>query len=171
MRTAPEARPAWERAIEDDAGLFGLILLDGDAVIGYMHTAAPRFLPRVACLPAGPPSADAYVLMCAYFHDEEYLRGFQFLLQEVAAALKGQGVPALEVFARRHSPNTAPLCGYIRDVNLFQRDVLEGAGFRVVRVCGEIARLRLDLGTLVDAPRRSARWELRADGGMAAQPT
>lgn len=166
---APDLRQAWEQEAEAEAGFFGRALLEDGAVVGWMHTAAARLLPRARCLPAGPPSPDAYVLTCSYFYDEEYLRGFQFLLQELEAALKHRRVKALEAFGLRHTGPGHPFRGYIRELNLFHPEVLEGSGFRQVQAKGQVVRLRLELATLVAAPRYSVARE-RIEAGAAAQP-
>jgi len=172
-RPGADARPGlrddWEREAEAEAGFFGRALLDGDAVIGWMHAAAPRLTPRARCLPAGPPSPDAYVLTCSYFYDEEYLHGFQLLLQELEAALKHRRVAALEAFGLRHSRGGDAFRGYLRELNLFNADVLEGGGFRRVQEKGEVARLRLDLAALVETPRHSVAWD-RVKAPAGAQP-
>jgi len=156
---APGLRRDWEHEAEGEAGFFGKALVDGDAVIGWMHVASARLTPRAQVLPAGPPLPDAYVLTCAYFYDEEYLHGFRFLLQEIEAALKLRKVKALEAFGLRHSRGDEAFRGYIRELNLFNPDVLEGGGFRPLQTKGEVARFRLDLGALVDSPRRSVAWQ------------
>ena len=166
---APDLRLAWEQEAEAEAGFFGRALLEGDAVVGWMHAAAARLLPRVRCLPAGPPSPDAYVLTCSYFYDEEYLRGFQFLLQEIEASLKHRRVAALEAFGLSRARPADPFRGYIRELNLFHPEVLEGSGFRQVQTKGEVARYRLDLTTLVASARRSVAWD-EVEAGAAAQP-
>src|SRR5665648_444517 len=164
---APDLRQAWEQEAEAEAGFFGRALLEDGAVVGWMHTAAARLLPRARCLPAGPPSPDAYVLTCSHFYDEEYLRGFQFLLQEIEASLKHRRVAALEAFGLSRARPGDPFRGYIRELNLFHPEVLQGGGFRRVQSKGEIARFRLDLATLVETPRHSVAWE-RVEA--AAQP-
>jgi hypothetical protein len=162
-------RESWEREAEAEAGFFGRALLEGDAVVGWMHVAATRLLPHTRSLPAGPPSPDAYVVTCAYFYDEDYLRGFHFLLQEIEAALKHRRVKALEAFGL-HRPHLGdPFRGYVRELNLFHPEVLEGDGFRRVQVKGDVARFRLDLATLVAAPRRSVAWK-RVEAPAGAQP-
>ncbi len=174
-QTLPGATPAaglretWEHEAEAEAGFFGRALLEDGAVIGWMHAAAPRLLLRTGCLPAGPPSADAYVLTCSYLYDEEYLRGFQFLLQEIEASLKFRRVKALEAFGLDRARPGDPFRGYVRELNLFHPEVLEGSGFRRVQVKGEIARFRLDLATIVEAPRHSVAWE-RVEAPAGAQP-
>jgi len=165
----PGLRADWERRAEGEAGFFGKALLDGDAVIGWMHVASSRLTPRGRTLPAGPPLPDAYVLTCAYFYDEEYLRGFQTLLQEVEAALKHRRVPALEAFGLRQARGDDAFRGYLRELNLFNPDVLEGGGFRRVQAKGDVARFRLDLAALVEAPRHSVAWE-HVEAPAGAQP-
>jgi hypothetical protein len=162
-------RSAWENEVQAEAGFFGRALVDDGAVIGWMHAAASHLVPRARCLPAGPPSADAYVLTCSYFYDEDYLRGFQFLLQELEAALKHRRVKALESFGLRRARPGDPFRGYIRELNLFHPEVLEGSGFRQVQVKGDVARFRLELATLVETPRYSVARE-RIEAGAAAQP-
>ena len=165
----PGLRSAWENEVQAEAGFFGRALVDDSAVIGWMHAAASRLVPRARFLPAGPPSADAYVLTCSYFYDEDYLRGFQFLLQELEAALKHRRVKALEAFGLRHTGPADPFRGYIRELNLFHPEVLEGSGFRQIQAKGEVARFRLELATLVEVPRYSVARE-RIEAGAAAQP-
>lgn len=164
------ARSQWERETELEAGFFGRALLQGDAVIGYMHAAPEWLVPKARRLPAGPPSRDAYLLLCSYFHDEAFLRGFQFLLQDVQACLKHRGVAALEAFGRRRPRPGDPFHGYLRAANLFHPEILEGGGFRIVQTSGDVARFRLELATMVEAPRASVVWERRTETGMAAQP-
>ncbi len=166
---APGLRDAWERDAEAETGFFGRALLEDGAVVGWMHTAPARLLPRALSLPAGPPSADAYVLTCAYFYDEDYLRGFHFLLQEITASLKHRRVKALEAFGLDKAGVGDPFRGYVRELNLFHPEVLEGDGFRRVQVKGEVARFRLDLATLVAAPRHTVAWE-RVEAPAGTQP-
>jgi hypothetical protein len=166
---APGLRDTWEREAEGETGFFGRALLEDDAVVGWMHAAPPHLLPRTGFLPAGPPSADAYVLTCAYFYDEDYLRGFHFLLQEITASLKHRQARALEAFGLAKARLGDPFRGYVRELNLFHPEVLEGDGFRRVQVKGEIARFRLDLATLVASPRVTVAWE-RIEAPAGAQP-
>jgi hypothetical protein len=169
VEAGPGLRPEWEREAESEAGFFGRALLDGDAVIGWMHAAASRLMPRARCVPAGPASADAYLLSCAYFYDEEYLHGFRLLLQELEAALKLRKVAALEAFGLRHVGDDHAFRGYLTHLNLFNPDVLEGGGFRRVQEKGDVARFRLDLAALIEAPRHSAAWD-RLEAPAGTQP-
>jgi hypothetical protein len=152
-RSGADLRRVWEQRVEDEAGFFARALLDGDDVIGWMHVAPALLVPRALHLPAGPPSNDAYLLTCAYFYDEEFLIGFQHLLQEIEYALKVRDVPALEAFAVHAAHPDERFRGYLRECNLFNPQVLEGNGFRRVRAGRGVDRFRLDLGTLISVPR------------------
>jgi hypothetical protein len=147
------SRPVWEAQVEAEAGMFGRALLDGAAMIGWMQ-ATPAALAR-RDLPTGPPSADSYLLACAFFYDEQFLSGFQVLLQDVVAALKLRRVVALEAYALRDPSPDDRFTGYLRELNLFNAHVLEGWGFSRLRTAGHVGRYRLELKTLVAAPRRS----------------
>ena len=152
-------RGDWQREAEAEAGFFGRALVDGDAVIGWMHVAASRLTPRARVLPAGPPSPDAYVLTCSYFYDEEFAARVPLSAPEIEAALKHRKVAALEAFGLRRARVDDAFRGYFRELNLFNPDVLEGGGFQRVQEKGEVARFRLDLAALIEAPRRSVAWE------------
>lgn len=147
------SRPAWEARVEAEAGMFGRVLLDGGAVLGWMQIA-PAALARRG-LPTGPPSADSYLLACAFFYDEQFLPGFQMLLQDVVAALKLRRIVALEAYALRDPNPDDRFTGYLRELNLFNAPVLEGCGFARLRVAGHVGRYRLELETLIAAPRHS----------------
>jgi hypothetical protein len=169
VTAGPGLRAEWERQAEGEAGFFGRALLEGGAIIGWMHVASWHLTPRARVLPAGPPSADAYLLTCAYFYDEEFLHGFRFLLQELEAALKHRRVAALEAFGLRHAHGDDAFRGYQRELNLFNPDVLEGGGFRRVQEKGDVARFRLDLAALIEAPRHSVAWD-RVEAPAGTQP-
>jgi hypothetical protein len=147
------SRPTWEASVEAEAGMFGRALLDAGDVLGWMQ-AAPAALVR-RDLPTGPPSADSYLLACAFFYDEQFLPGFQALLQDVVAALKLRRVVALEAYALRHPSPDDRFTGYLRELNLFNAHVLEGCGFSRLRAMGHVGRYRLELETLVAAARLS----------------
>jgi hypothetical protein len=151
--TPAEPRAAWEAEVEAEAGMFGRALLDGADVLGWMQ-AAPAALVRRG-LPAGPPSADSYLLTCAFFYDEQFLPGFQMLLQDVVAAVKLRRVKALEAYALRDPAPDLRFTGYLRELNLFNAHVLEGCGFSRVRAAGSVGRYRLELKALVAVSRRS----------------
>jgi hypothetical protein len=154
-----DLRAAWEREVLATAGLFGRMLIGDDGAVGWMHAAPDRLLPRLRDLPAGPPPGEAWLLTCAYFHDEEFLSGFQTLLHDLIAALKRRNVKVLEAYALRDPTGDDRFRGYLREANLFNAGVLKGSGFRRVASAGAVGRYRLELATLVAAPRRKAAQE------------
>jgi len=153
-----------------EVGLFGKVLLDhADAVLGTVQAAPATLLPSVRRLPAGAPSADAWVMTCAFLYDDEFLPGFHRLLQDLEATLKQRHVNAVEAFALRPTSADDRFRGYLRSHNLFNHEVLEGCGFRSVRTCGDVRLYRLELATLIAAPRW-ARLGERPEPFPAPQP-
>ena len=164
---AAGARAAWEAEVEAEAGMFGRALLDGADVLGWMQ-AAPAALARRG-LPGGPPSPDSYLLACAFFYDEQFLAGFQMLLQDLIAAVKLRRVEALEAYALRDPAPDLRFTGYLRELNLFNAHVLEGCGFSRVRAAGRVGRYRLELKALVAVSRHSRTAE-QPQGAAATIP-
>jgi hypothetical protein len=162
-------RATWEQRVTREARLFGKALVDQMAVVGWLQAAPARFVPRASGLPAGPPSTDAWLITCAYFYDQEYLHGFQRLLNELQADLKQREVVAVEAFAVCGTALVDRFRGYLRELNLFNYETLEGSGFRPVRLAGEVALYRLELAGLVAEPRL-ARVAAHAETFTAAQP-
>ena len=162
-------RTDWEQRVTDAAGAFGKALVDDDAVLGWMQAAPAPLVPHAEGLPAGPPSADAWLVTCAYLYDEEYLQGFQRLLNELQADLKRRQVEALEAFALCATLPADRFRGYLREINLFNHETLEGGGFRPVRLVGDVVLYRLELASLIAEPRL-ARVKERLENLTAAQP-
>lgn len=136
------------------AGFFGRLLKDDDGeALGWMQVSPCRLLPRVADLPAGHPAPDTWLLTCAYFHDEEFLAGFQRLLHDLIAALWRRDVATIEAYGLRDGDSGDRFRGYLREVNLFNAGVLEGSGFHRVATAGAVGRYRLETKTLLSAPR------------------
>jgi hypothetical protein len=145
----------WESAVESQVGMFGRLLLESGSPVGWMQAAPGRLVPRTRGLPAGSTPPDAFLLTCAYFYDDEYLSGFQTLLHDLVSALKRRDVLALEAYALRDLRPGDRSRGYLSDVNLFNAGVMKGSGFHRVAGSGNVGRYRIDLATLVDAPRHS----------------
>ena len=89
--------------------------------------------------------------------------------REATVGLVEERVAALEAFGLRRKGQADPFRGYIRELNLFHPEVLEGSGLRQIQAKGEVARYRLDLTTLVASARRSVAWD-EVEAGAAAQP-
>lgn len=162
-------RRAWERAVELETGLFGKAALDDEAVLGSIHAAPSTLVPHARRLPAGPAGPDAWLMTCAFFYDDEFLHGFQWLLQDLAAALKLRHATAVEAFALRPTGVADRFRSYLRERNLFNHEVLEGSGFRPVRSSGDVTLYRLDLATVIAVPRWAG-LDVRLDKHAAAQP-
>ncbi|HMK93468.1 MAG TPA: hypothetical protein VK576_10755 [Thermoleophilia bacterium] len=163
-------RTVWEAAVDAEAGLFGRALLEGDRVLGWMQTAPAALVPRARRLPPGPPAADTFLLTCAYFYDDQYLPGFQTLLQDLVAALKHRRVEALEAYGLRTPAPEQRFAGYLRELNLFNGHVLEGSGFARVRDAAAVSRYRLELRTIVSSPRLSRAAAEQGPGAAATTP-
>ena len=82
--------------------------------------------------------------------------------------LKARDVDALEAFALSPTRLEDRFRGYLRERNLFNHETLEGAGFRPVKLAGDVVRYRLDLAALVAVPRHARLLE--AWDTIAAQP-
>jgi hypothetical protein len=108
-------------------------------------------------------------MTCAFFYDDEFLRGFLWLLQELQAALKQRRASAVEAFALHPTAAADRFRGYMRERNLFNHEVLEGSGFRSMRRLGDVRLYRLELATLVAAPRW-AKLNEQLEKLTAAQP-
>ena len=154
-------REAWEREPEAEAGFFGRALLEGDAVIGWMHVAAVALSCRApaACRPARPrrtPTCSPAPTSTT----RNTCAASRFLLQEIEASLKHRRVAALEAFGlrrlrlgdpfRRLPPRAQPVPS-----RRCWRAAASGS-------CRSRATWRATASTwrpLVEAPRHSRAWE------------
>ena len=60
----------WAERIEDGWGAWGTLYVgDGDRLLGSIQYGPATVFPRAIELPAGPPSADAVLITCAYLVD------------------------------------------------------------------------------------------------------
>ena len=66
----PAAKDRWAEKIEEDWGAWGTLYhAEGDRLLGFMQYGPSGSFPRASDLPAGPPSADAVLVTCAYLVD------------------------------------------------------------------------------------------------------
>jgi hypothetical protein len=64
------AKERWAERVEEDWGAWGtLYQAEGDRLVGFVQYGPSDQFPRGAELPAGPPSADAVLVTCAYLVD------------------------------------------------------------------------------------------------------
>ena len=90
-----------ERA-EDAWGAWGTIYYDDSGrVLGSMQYGPGELYPKAAELPAGPPSADAMLVTCAYLVDASTPWVMQSLFLAAIGEARDQGAKALEAFADR----------------------------------------------------------------------
>lgn len=139
----------WIDRVEDDWGGFGTVYYDEDGrVIGSMQYGPAELFPRAAELPAGPPSADAVLVTCAYLVESSAPWVMQSLFLAAIGDARDKGARALEAFAYRYPEGESAYERFIVHRTVFPRDFLADFGFRTVRAQGRVELVRLDLGGL-----------------------
>jgi hypothetical protein len=157
----PEKRKWVERA-ETEWGVWGSIYRDDDGrVLGSMQYGPSELFPRAAVLPAGPPSADAILVTCAYLLSESQPWVEQSLFLAAIGEARDKGAKALEAFAYRYREGTPPAERFLIHRTVFPRDFLADFGFRTVRSVGRIDLARLELGGLITVEETSRERVLR----------
>ena len=152
-----QRRAAWADRTERDFGPWGRVLADGDEVRGVMQYGPSRAFPRAKVLPAGPPSRDAALVTCAYVTGDGAAEALERLLLEALADIKARGMKAIELFAMRYPDEVDPSERAHLNHTLFDLEMLERLGFRVVRRKGQVSLMRLELGELVPGMADRAR--------------
>ena len=153
----------WIEKIEDDWGAWGTVYHDADGrVLGSMQYGPAPLFPRAAELPAGPPSADAVLVTCAYLVSGAAQWVMQSLFLAAIGEARDRGGSALEAFAYRYPEGESPYERFLVHRTVFPRDFLTDFGFRTVRAEGRVELARLELGGLqpVREGKRAAvlRW-------------
>ena len=139
----------WIRKAEDEWGAWGALYYDDDGrVLGSMQYGPAALFPRAAELPAGPPSADAVLVTCAYLVDRSSPWVLQSLFLAAIGEAKDRGASALETFAYRYPEGESPYERFEVHKTIFPRDFLADFGFRTVRSAGRVELARLELGGL-----------------------
>jgi hypothetical protein len=146
-REAPKQR--WIERAEEDWGAWGAVYRDDDGrVIGSMQYGPAELFPRAWELPAGPPSADAVLVTCAYLVDRTSPWVLQSLFLTAIGDAKDKGAAALEAFAYRYAEGESAYQRFAVHKTVFPRDFLSDFGFRTVRLAGRVELARLELGGL-----------------------
>jgi len=146
-RTVDKER--WISKTEDDWGAWGTVYYDDDGrVLGSMQYGPSELFPRAAELPAGPPSADAVLVTCAYLVAESSPWVMQSLFLAAIGDAKDRGASALETFAYRYPEGESTYERFHVHKTLFTRDFLSDFGFTTVRAHGRVELVRLELGGL-----------------------
>ena len=139
----------WIEKTEQDWGTWGTVYSDGDGhVLGSMQHGPASLFPRAAELPAGPPSADAVLVTCAYVVNPATPWVLQSLFLAAIGDARDKGARALEAFAYRYPEGTPMAERFLVHRTVFPRDFLSDFGFLTVRAAGRVELARLELGGL-----------------------
>jgi hypothetical protein len=139
----------WMDRAEDEFGAWGTIYHDDDGrLLGSMQYGPVELFPRASELPAGPPSADAVLVTCAYIVEPSKPWVIQSLFLAAIGDARDKGARALETFAYRYREGETAFERFHVHKTIFPRDFLSDFGFRTVRTSGHVELVRLDLGGL-----------------------
>ena len=139
----------WMERAEDEWGAWGTIYYDESGrVLGSMQYGPGELFPRAADVPAGPPSADAILVTCAYLVDASTPWVMQSLFLAAIGAARARGAKALEAFAFRYPEGESAYERFQVHKTIFPRDFLSDFGFVTVRSVGRVELARLELGGL-----------------------
>lgn len=169
-RAVDKAR--WAERVEDGWGAWGtLYVADGERLLGSIQYGPAREFPRAAELPAGPPSADAVLITCAYLVDPSSPWVMQSLFLAVIGEARDRRIPAIETFGYRYPEGQSAHERFIVHRTVFPADFLADFGFFAKRADGRVELARLELGGLVPAADTSVERLLdRAKELLTPQP-
>ncbi len=153
----------WIEKAETEWGAWGTIYYDDDRrVLGSMQYGPVELFPRAASLPAGPPSADAVLVTCAYLVDPGSPWVMQSLFLAAIGDAKDKGAKALEAFAYRYPEGETAYERFHVHRTIFPRDFLSDFGFLTVRAMGRVELVRLEFGGLQPVVEGAREKVLRA---------
>jgi hypothetical protein len=140
----------WIEKTETEWGPWGTVYYDADGhVLGSMQYGPAHLFPRAAGLPAGPPSADAVLVTCAYLVETSSPWVVQSLFLAAIGDAKDRGAKALETFAFRYREGESQYERFQVHKTIFPADFLADFGFETLRVSGRVELARLELGGLI----------------------
>jgi hypothetical protein len=146
-RTVDKAK--WADRIEEEWGAWGtLYFAENDRLLGFIQFGPSEHFPRAQDLPAGPPSADAVLIACAYLVDLSSPWVIQSLFLSVIGEARDRGVKAIETFGYRYPEGESGYERFFVHRTIFPSDFLADFGFYPVRWDGRVALARLELGGL-----------------------
>ncbi len=149
-RTRRVDKRRWIAKAEDEWGAWGTVYYDEDGqVLGSMQYGPAGLFPRAAELPAGPPSAEAVLVTCAYVVRSATPWVMQSLFLAAIGDAKDRGAKALEAFAFRYPEGESTYERFLVHRTVFPSDFLADFGFHTVRAQGRVELARLELGGLV----------------------
>ena len=139
----------WIEKAEKDWGVWGQLYYDDDGrLLGSMQYGPAELFPRAAGLPAGPPSADAVLVTCAYLVQTSAPWIMQSLFLAAIGDARDKGAKGLETFAYRYREGESQYERFQVHKTIFPRDFLSDFGFRTIRSAGLVELVRLELGGL-----------------------
>jgi hypothetical protein len=139
----------WIEKAETAWGPWGTVYYDADRrLLGSMQYGPAALFPRAAELPAGPPSADAVFVTCAYLVDASSPWVIQSLFLAAIGEASDKGAKALETFAYRYREGESQYERFQVHKTIFPADFLADFGFVPVRRAGLVELARLELGGL-----------------------
>jgi len=139
----------WIEKAETDWGPWGTVYYDGDGrLLGSMQYGPSSLFPRAAELPAGPPSADAVLVTCAYLVEVSSPWVIQSLFLAAIGDARDKGARALETFAYRYREGVSQYERFQVHKTIFPADFLADLGFVPLRRAGFVELARLEFGGL-----------------------
>lgn len=146
------AKGRWAERVEDEWGAWGTLYFgDDDRLLGFVQFAPSEHFPQAAELPAGPPSADAVLITCAYLVDVSTPWVMQSLFLSAIGHARDRGVKAIETFGYRYPEGESAYERFLVHRTIFPSDFLSDFGFYPLRWDGRVALARLELGGLQQA--------------------
>ena len=139
----------WIEKAETEWGPWGTVYYDVDGrLLGSMQYGPAALFPRASELPAGPPSADAVLVTCAYLVDVSSPWVIQSLFLAAIGDAKDKGAKALETFSYRYPEGASQFERFQAHKTIFPSDFLGDLGFMPVRRAGFVELARLEFGGL-----------------------
>jgi hypothetical protein len=144
-----EDKRKWIEKAETAWGPWGTVYYDSDGrVLGSMQYGPSDLFPRAAELPAGPPSADAVLVTCAYLVDTSSPWVMQSLFLAAIGDARDRGAKALETFSYLYREGESAYERFQVHKTIFPGDFLADLGFQPVRRAGLVELARLEFGGL-----------------------
>jgi hypothetical protein len=165
-------RERWINDVEDGFGAWGKVYVDGDRHVGMLQYGPAAAYPRARTMPAGPPSADAVLVTCAFLSDPSSPWALQSLFLACIGESRDRGAEAVETFGYRYNAGEPFAQRFLEHRTIFPRDFLSDFGFRTLREAGRVELMRLELRGLVlaEEPRGRLAEAVRRARELLAHP-
>ena len=148
-RGRPVDKRRWIEGVEERFGAWGKLYQDDGRTLAFLQYGPADAFERPRSLPAGPPSADAVLVTCAFLLDTSSRWALQSLFLACIGEVRDAGFPALECFGYRYDEDEPFRVRFMRHHTVFPREFLADFGFRTLRTAGRVELMRLELGGLV----------------------